>query len=336
MKVLLDGYFDSNFGDDYMMKLIVNYLPELEFLIDPHEKVSPIVTEEKNARFNLNGENAPKIIVTGSGFMINSSEALYCELKWFLQRKHIGDYCVGCNIEAFDNPIKEYLIKKKLQKFKMIVCRDKPSYSWLIKNCKKTKIYYLPDILFSMPDKWINKNNIKNKLGISILHRPEDTEDCKYYQAMAKTADYWIEKTGKEVYLLAFNTGSEDDVFACECVKKKMRFYNNAKIIKHGTKCEIMQAYSECEKVIGARFHSGVLAIRMGIDFYPIIYRDKTRNLIQDMDYPQTGCYIDNINLQSIQDFINKDKLGYKLNPKVVLDASKYADLLRKNIRERM
>ena len=332
MKILLDGYFDNNFGDDYMIKIIVRCFPEWEFFIKHSNNISPVITDENNVYICENEVAYPKLIIIGSGFMINSFASLQCEIKWFFQRKHIGDYCIGCNIEPLSNKIKEYLIKKKLQKFKMIACRDRYSYKWLKANCKETKIYYLPDILFSMPDEWICNTGDKTKLGISILHRSNDNPDCLYYRVMAQAADYWIEKTNEVVYLLAFNTGNEDDVYACQCVKSKMRHSNKAKIIKHGNKGEIIEAYSECKKIIGARFHSAVLAMKMGIDFFPVIYREKMRNLICDMSYPEAGCYIDDVKLPQIKHFIDAEEICYKLKESVTVEARQYYNIIKENI----
>ena len=46
----LAGYLDHNFGDDYMMKIIVNSLPEIDFVIDETEKLSSVICEEHNVR----------------------------------------------------------------------------------------------------------------------------------------------------------------------------------------------------------------------------------------------------------------------------------------------
>ena len=50
LSVQLSGYFDNNFGDDYMMKIIVNSLPEVDFVIDENETVNPVICEEHNVR----------------------------------------------------------------------------------------------------------------------------------------------------------------------------------------------------------------------------------------------------------------------------------------------
>ena len=139
LSIQLAGYFDNNFGDDYMMKIIVNSLPEFDFVIDEKETVNPVICEEHNVRTEKTAGKTqyPKLLVTGCGFMINSKAALFTELIYFLKKKHIGDYCLGCNMEPLDNGIKRWLIRNKLNKFKLIVCRDKKSLLWLCKNVTK-------------------------------------------------------------------------------------------------------------------------------------------------------------------------------------------------------
>ena len=83
----LAGYFDRNFGDDMMMKLVVSSLPEITFLVE-YTADTPLLSEpnvvaknrETCARF-------PKLVVTGSGFMINTKAALETEIRRFLRNK---------------------------------------------------------------------------------------------------------------------------------------------------------------------------------------------------------------------------------------------------------
>ena len=110
-------------------------------------------------------------------------------------------------MEPLDDPVKRFLISRKLNKFKLITCRDQASYRWLLQNTRKPGIHCLPDILFSLPEEWLPRRDNPEMLGISLMHRQGDTEDCAYYRAMAEAADEWIRKTGKGVLLLAFDTG---------------------------------------------------------------------------------------------------------------------------------
>lgn len=331
--IQLSGYFDNNFGDDYMMKIIVNSLPEIDFVIDERETVNPVICEEHNLKIERITDKSqyPKLLVTGCGFMINSKTALFTELIYFLKQKHMGDYCLGCNIEPLGNCIKRWLIIRKLNKFRLVVCRDKKSLSWLYKYVAKPQKEYLPDILFGLPDEWLPSKKTEEKLGISLMHRAGDSNDCKYYKEMAEIADFWIESKGKGVILMAFDSGSENDVYSCECVKKLMKHSKMAEIAVHKNGREIFEAYSKCSKVIGARFHSAVLALKMGLPFFPIIYREKMKNLIGDLKYPIYGCEIEKINLKSIKKFLTDD-ISYELDENIVYASLRYKTVLKETL----
>lgn len=330
----LTGYFDRNFGDDMMMKLVVRSLPEITFLVEDTAD-TPLLTEpnvvqksrETCLRFS-------RLVVTGSGFMINTNAALKTELLWFLKGHHPGDYCLGCNLEPLDNPIKQFLIRKKLNKFKLITCRDRASYRWLLQNTRKPEIHCLPDILFSLPEEWLPRSDNPEMLGISLMHRQGDSEDCPYYRAMAEAADEWIRKTGKDVLLMAFDTGEEDDLFACRAVQALMQFSDRTEIVAHTGGTEIPAAFARCEKIIGARFHSLVLALRMGISFFPVIFREKMRNLILDLNYPVSGCEIDRIDHQAISAFINEKQPRFSLQKNYHSAANEHVLLLKAAMNE--
>ena len=330
----LTGYFDRNFGDDMMMKLVVRSLPEITFLVN--ETVDTPLLSERNVvqkpyevcrRF-------PRLVVTGSGFMINTKAAFKTELLWFLRGHHPGDYCLGCNMEPLDNPIKRFLIRQKLNKFKLITCRDQSSCHWLIENTRKPDIYCLPDILFSIPNEWLPAVQTSSKLGISMMHRAGDQEDCAYYRAMAEIADEWIRRTGKGVILMAFDTGKEDDLFACRAVKAQMQFPDQAEIVAHTDGTEILAAFARCEKIIGARFHSMVLALRMGIPFFPVIYREKMRNLIRDLSYPVLGCAINKIDHLAVSAFLDEKHTKFLLQKDHCSAANKHVLLLQAAMNE--
>ena len=325
----LTGYFDRNFGDDMMMKLVVRSIPEVTFLVD--DTVDTWILSEPNV-VRKDREaccHFPKLVVTGSGFMINTRAAFKTELLWFLKGRHPGDYCLGCNMEPLDNPAKRFLIRKKLNKFKLITCRDQASYRWLLQNTGKPEIHCLPDILFSLPEEWLPRSDNPEMLGISLMHRFSDGKDCPYYRAMAEAADEWIRKTGKGVLLMAFDTGEEDDLFACRAVQALMQFPDRAEIVAHTDGTEIPAAFARCEKIIGARFHSMVLALRMGIPFFPVIFRTKMRNLIHDLNYPIIGCEIDRIDQQAISGFLCEKQPRCSLQTDFLSAANKHALLLK-------
>ena len=328
----MTGYFDRNFGDDMMMKLVVRSMPACTFLVDDTAD-TPLLSEpnvmqkdrETCCRF-------PELVVTGSGFMINTRAALKTELLWFLKGHHPGDYCLGCNMEPLDSPIKRFLIRQKLNKFKLITCRDQESYRWLRQNTSRPEIHYLPDLLFSIPDEWLPQVRTPNKLGISLMHRAGDREDCAYYRTMAQIADEWICKTGKSVLLMAFDTGKEDDLFACRAVQALMQHPDRTEIVTHWDGTEIPAAFARCEKVVAARFHAIVLALRMGIPVYPLVYREKARNLLKDIQYPYSVCELDEIDNAALLAFVGSDQRFCPLEQEIHRRAGEHIQLLKQKI----
>ena len=328
----LTGYFDRNFGDDMMMKLVVRSLPEITFLVNETAD-TPLLSEQNViAKPYEVCRRFPRLVVTGSGFMINTKAAFKTELLWFLRGHHPGDYCLGCNMEPLDSPIKRFLIRRKLNKFKLITCRDRESFRWLCQNTTKPEIYYMPDILFSLPVEWLPAVKEPSKLGISMMHRAGDREDCAYYRAMAQIADDWIRKTGKSVLLMAFDTGKEDDLFACRAVQALMQFPGQTEIVAHTDGTEILTAFAHCEKIIGARFHSVVLALRMGIPVYPLIFREKMRNLLKDIQYPYPVCDLDAIDQASLLAYIGSDQTSYPLEQDIHIRAGEHIQLLKQKL----
>ena len=328
----LTGYFDTNFGDDMMMKLVARSMPDFIFAVD--ETVSTPILAEPNIMSQSREACAmlPKLVVTGCGFMINSKAALKTELIWFLKRYKAGDYCLGCNIEPLDGFLKRFLIGRKLNRFKLITCRDQVSYRWLRKNTRRPAVHCLPDLLFSIPDEWLPRAEAPDKLGISLMHRAGDREDCAYYRAMAETADEWIRETGKGVILMAFDAGKEDDLFACHAVNALMQYPEQVEIVVHKDCTEIPAAFARCEKIIAARFHGTVLALRMGIPVYPLIFREKVRNLLKDLRYPYPASNIDDIDRDTLRTFLSEPQTPFHLEAEILEGAKEHARLLRQHL----
>ena len=316
MNLELCGYFDHNFGDDYIQRIAAHYMSDYELFINPDngENVSLMLLREPNVSMKRNdGPNKyPKLLVTGSGFMVNSLNILRYEIVWFLKSKRIADFCIGCNIEPFNNKLSEWLVIQKLKKFRYIICRDKKSLHWLRKNCPDTEAEYTPDILFAMPKEWLPEKSSGDKLGITLIKF--DDNDGEYYRKMAETADYWIEATGKGVILFAFDVGSENDTSVCETVRRLIKHKDMVEVVMHGVEGEIPKAFSKCRKIVGARFHSAVLSMKMNIDFYPIIYRQKMQNLITDTSYPVKGSCINSVDFEDIKRFLNTEKIDFEID----------------------
>jgi polysaccharide pyruvyl transferase WcaK-like protein len=324
MAVRIDGYFDRNFGDDYMIKTVTEHFAGVRFVIKDTEGVPEMLRRLDNVIIS-DEETEKKLRVIGSGFMINSPGAFITELVWLLKGRKEPGWCIGCNIEPFNNFISGWIIKKKLQKYSLITTRDKKSYEWLKKNCKKVWVEYFPDIVFAADIKKPSQKG--DKLGISVMNLGFREKYESYYNSLAQAADYYIETTGKGVLLLAFDSGKENDMEACSYVQSLMK-RKEAQIVVHGSENEIINAYSECGKIIGTRFHSAVLALKMGIDLYPVIYRHKMSNLLADIGFGGKRSSVEKPDLKGMKDFL-EEGYGYTLPVEYADKAKGHFDILK-------
>ena len=333
-KIYLKGYFDYNFGDDMMLKLVARSFPDYSFFIEDVGRT--LVFQEKNIFLasKKECERYPSLVVTGSGFMINNRVKLCIEIMRYLKRENPGDYCIGCNIEPLDSSLKRFLISRKLNKFRLITCRDKFSYDWISANTKNLEVHFLPDILFSMPDDLIPQKSGEGLLGIVVMHRQGDSADSEYYNIVASAADLWVKTTGKKVLLIAFDSGGEDDVWACYVVKDKMSFSEKAEVVMHRDGTEIPNAFSRCEKIICARFHAIVLSLRMGLPFYPLIFREKARNLLKDIEYPFSKSDIDNIDWESLSAFVTESQPTFRIDNNIYEHSKDYVRIFKNTLGE--
>lgn len=309
MAIRIDGYFDRNFGDDYMIKTVAEHFKDEDFVISPSDGISDMLQNVPNIR--ISNEECERVIrITGSGFMINSQKAFITEAIWLLKGKKEADWCIGCNIEPFKNVLCELVIKKKLKKYSFITCRDKKSYEWFLKKCKDVRVEFFPDILFSAP---VKRAEGGTALGISVMNLGFDGTYEVYYSSLAAAADYYMDQKKGEVILFAFDTGCEDDTAACNYVRSLMK-NKDVKIVAHNRDGEIVQAFDRCGKIIGTRFHSIVLALKMGIDVYPVIFREKAKNLLDDVNYPIEGRRVEILKEDELKEFINAEPLGFSID----------------------
>ncbi len=291
MNIILDGYFDRNFGDDVMMRIVVHHLSDHCFYINQERKelLLPFINVPNIFLYDKNIDIHAKLYVIGSGYMINGKTSLCMELLDFLKhlfrKNQLPTASICCNIGPFVNGAAKFLIVQKLKRNKLVTVRETFSLEFMKKNCRKVPSYSYPDIIFAMPDEWLPKKSGEGCLGISAYRRA-GRNNLSFYKKMAQIADDYIDKTGKKVLLFAFDIENENDTAAAISIKALCRNQNNVELVFHNDDgSNIINNFARCEKIVSVRFHSSILAIKMGIPFVPIIYSGKTRNVLTDLKY---------------------------------------------------
>lgn len=328
MKILIDAYLDLNIGDDLMVQLLAEELKEHEVYLDckndvlfkPFEGLSNVkktrLSHKRIIRFKQMSNFDAIIKVGGSIYNVNSNRLT---LKWFLNLpgylylkiKRVKMVVIGCNTGPFINWMGKLVTAWELKLMDLVTVRDVKSYNFLQENKIKRRFLF-PDIVFSYPVPL--KKHIQEKiLGISVYRSIGNTgKNNIHYKTLAEVADKYILDNSGEVYLIAFDAETENDLAAAYHVKSYMKNPEKAKIVGYsGNVKELTSALEICEKIIAVRFHSAILALIYKVPFIPIIYSNKLENLLADIENKEEKFYLDNLTSDSATEIYQAlEKLG--------------------------
>lgn len=287
MNILLNGYFDKNFGDDAMQEMIVAHFSEHDFF--PNCKQREMLAHlEKYENVHI-GENIPNVDlflnVIGTGFLYQTRFAKVTKLFEVLfkkKAKYPRMALLDCSTERFTSKTEKWLVKQGIGQYDFITCRDDVTYQFLKKNIKKASIAKFNDIIFAGSYK---KNSERSFLGIAPVNRAKSDKNYAYYKELAAFADRYIETEKKEIKLFAFDAGNENDVLATTCIKNLMKNKESVKTIVYNSNTdEFVKEFSECEMIIGSRFHSIVLAVLNGINTIAVYDNEKIDRICHDFN----------------------------------------------------
>lgn len=275
MKILLDGYFDHNLGDDLMLTLAANGLNEHELFV-PSERIS--IQNVRNTCAHIGFDAYLK--VTGSGFMVYNNLGIAYRIRDMRRERRYApiNAAVSCNIDAFINKAAERVIKAQLSRCDYLTVRDSASAAYINEKLPNLKCRMYPDIVFSLPDDAIPTPSGENLLGIAVKKGVNES-------AVSSIADLYIKETGKDALLLCFDTGLEDDTAVAKTIKTSAKYKEKIQIVPYTDISDMLTQMKRCSVILGMRFHSVILAMRMGIPFVPFEYSKKMYHALTDLGY---------------------------------------------------
>lgn len=275
MRILIDGYFDHNLGDDLMLTLAANGLKEHELYVPSKE------IRLENAAYSSakNGFDA-YLKITGDGFRLHNTRGVFYRMRDISREKNYAPYraVLGCSISEPINDISAAVIKRHLAVFDCITVRDDYSLDYIKENLPEKNADCYPDMVFSLPDSAVPDTACEGYLGIAV----HNSVCC---ETVAAIADKHTEETGRKTLLLCFDTGREGDAFAAERAAAASKYKDMIEIIRYENISDMLSHMKCCSCIVGARLHSIILAARMGIPFVPLIYSEKTSRVLGGIGY---------------------------------------------------
>ena len=316
-KILVDIYLAQNLGDDLFLDHLAHAFPSVDFVpfhpgknytsffnAYPNIHQFPYTTLDKiKTRLGKNkltdyvqfSKTYDGLLFLGGG--IFREESYWRELYDYRsqitnafnsQKKPV--FFSGCSFGPYQSS--EFVDAHKLlfQKVDKLIFRDRKSYSLF---SQLENIFYAPDLLWSY--KLPKKEEANYVMGISVID-PRHKENFQntyenYIKAHKLLCKKYI-KAGFQIKLFSF-CESEGDLEVAKEIAKGLSYveiYNyNDNIHTY------LQEIAKCSFFVAARFHAVIIAFKYQIPVLPVIYGDKTENLLKDLNYDPPFVKLDSI-----------------------------------------
>ena len=321
-KIFLRGYFTKNLGDDLFFYILGNRYRKIKFYafspIKYNKKILPsniimfsgiiyrclnkiirLITKEKN--------NVNSIIKSKCDFMIYPGGSIFYDdmpldlLKRCVDIDYFNPYLkyiiVSSNISKVSTKNDDYnkQIARIIKNAEYVGVRDKFSYKII---GKYGKVNYNPDIVFSLSTNNINimqDKESKRKILISIINPLKKHKSKEFYNDYKKFISTMIKDLYSKNYiitLMSFCKFEGDEKIILE-IEKEMK-KENIKVLKYyyrGNIKEALEKIASNDTIIATRFHANIIGMILNKNVIPIIYGDKTYELLQDIEF--NGKYFD-------------------------------------------
>lgn len=344
MKVLVVAYCNGNLGDDLFVYELCRRYPEHSFYLVGKSEYKSIFSECTNLHYveqysriwntyvkihnkirKLKRKTPDSqitsirlflkkicdvtVLIGGSVFIQNENWKLeLCNRKRLFDK---NSYWLGCNYRL-GNTIeyqKEY--SEFLKGIKDICFRDKASYG-VFKDNPNARL--ASDILFGVDIPECSQGDYYIISAIDIERKIEKgLSGDKYYCLMAECAKEII-KRGYNVLFFSF-CEAEGDMKAISTILSKIDDKEKITVYNHDSISRSLEYIANCRGIITARFHGMVLGIKCGKQVYPMIYSDKTLQVLKDIEYSGDYCYISDTESNSADKIFNEMDKGYTVKP---------------------
>lgn len=345
-KIFLEMYLRKNLGDDLFLRAMAERYPDVKFYVAAgtgylksfsidnvcgrsfFRKAIDKARREVLGRGIGDGKKYAAKVVLGGSMFIEQRQSR-AELVAGLKEKYGDDerslFVLGANFGPYHNKFYYDEYKKLFARAEDVCFRDKYS-ARLFGDLKNVRV--APDIIFGLDVEGYPVKQEK-KVVVSVINLEKRENLRKYLEIyedkIVEIADGYAE-CGYEVVLMSF-CKYEGDERAIERILEKVSSDKIQPYYYRGDIEEALAQIASSEIVIGTRFHAVVLGLAFGKKTLPIIYSDKTRNMLEDIGFSGRLVGIDEIGGMNFED-VNSELVHHEGIEKLRKDAEQHFEKL--------
>ncbi len=338
MNIQILGYYDRNFGDDVMRLITINNMPDCEFYVDcPQKEFLLHLRGCGNVHlYDKNVDIDAYVNVIGTGFKYESKMSLLSKMVSIPYEKSFAgkkSAVIDCSVDMPKNILEHMLVKRELNKYKLISCRDAVSEKIMSDMTRKSIVKCHEDIVFALDRKYIYERTDEGCLGIVPVQRGYSESNFPYYTAAAKACDRYIHKYGKKVLLFAFDTGNENDTIAVMTIRRLMEYHEMTEIIAYDSQPEyVFKNMARCGKIISSRFHGVIAAILAGVPVAAVSDTSKIDILSEKLGFER--IMKSSLTAEAMFELAERTDKAVQLDENIKTDAMRHLETLREYLTE--
>lgn len=299
MNILLDAYFDRNYGDDIFVETITGMFPGCKFysfleyypqqICNWAEQIPNLyLLPECNVFLQKNMFDA--YLCVGGDIFPDKGD--YSKRKAYVDSVKQGNGIVAfLGFSLFHEYCEETQrdIAELMKKADIVAPRDDASVTVLQQIIPEKEVRSMADLAFSSvwPIRYTGAQS--GILGISV-RRPNYADDavmadyCKELGAVI--TDYLQGDEKRKVRMFSLSDGSSADV---QVVEEILKALPNPERVEHlvydGNCAETKATIGECDLMLCTRLHAMISCIAMKVPFMPIVYEVKMEHILKEIGY---------------------------------------------------
>lgn len=320
MKIFVNAYLENNLGDDLFFEILQNRYKNHEYYL----MSSSYKTTNKNVHILSNKIivkairklQIKQIIANKCDISVVIGGSMYMETQNKVPNFSLGKkpyYILGANFGPYKT--QEYFdaVHRFFEGAQDVCLRENYSYE-LFKDLKNVRC--ASDIVFSLDTSNIKNTDNKRVIFsiISCKRKINDSYTSEYEKTIIKMTKFFV-KNGYEICYMSFckNEGDEQAIeeIISQCDEETKQHIT--KYYYNGNTREALEELANSQIIVGGRFHANILGMLLKKTVIPMMYSDKTENVLEDMDFK--GKIIDIRKLDSFAvEELSKEDMAYKQN----------------------